>query len=788
MTSIFSFFSALYRHRSLKMLLVVGGFLFLSICFWVDATGAAEYTESELTKNIIEIFDLIFALLALVLGPMVVLAGWLLSPDWTMGDFFGLRAYFRQVWILVSNIVYVIFALMLLYMAIMQIFWGAESEYAFKKRLWRFLVGILLVPFTWLIVSWTLSFANQAVAAVLSIPMGNIKVDTGLNGKQDTSMWHKKMLPTEFDFSTNSSGYGGIWDMTCDSGYLKENWSVRCMSPAEFLTYNQSWPFFIIMIYAYNIFKIQHADIQNIQKNFCTTKNEDGTTNTKESAENCVRSLVAIVRDFWLSLIVTIFFAVMLIALCWVLLMRAIKMWIYIMLSPIFGLIYFTDKTGETFWEAGEAWFWELWFMQFFRLAMVPVLVSAVLSFWLLFVWVVRDNFHPTKQTSQREVCTDKNAWYMVTYCIEEESTTNGTVYNSKLIIWNGAKNTKGETTDIVLNFWDSFSNIIGSAESEGILSTTSGAVSGGISSVEDIFAHLILTMIALVFMFMGVKVAVQYDAVTKAAFEPFAKLGTSVGNLVAHSPSYLPLPHPAFAAITNPNILSNSIDAIRTRLDEKAAAPAKSLSEMISHPWLREMENMNWTELAQKFGNQVGSLESVFKEFKKRMEKIVQGMPESAEKEKLERQLRQADTARDHDLLRDIATSIQWINENSPTKFLNADSDALIKKLATSTTNWDVKARFNNTNQQYINRDNTISLNPSDWSGRTPQHSDNDFRTTIKRSFGEAGINSQDAIKNTNLSIIIDKLRSNTGIDFSSWDEQQLRNLFQDSLQGWWH
>jgi len=53
---------------------------------------------------------------------MVILAGWLLSPDWTMGDFFGLRAYFKEVWILVANIVYIIFALMLLYMAIMQIF------------------------------------------------------------------------------------------------------------------------------------------------------------------------------------------------------------------------------------------------------------------------------------------------------------------------------------------------------------------------------------------------------------------------------------------------------------------------------------------------------------------------------------------------------------------------------------------------------------------------------------------------------------------------------------------
>ena len=159
---------------------------------------------------------------------------------------------------------------MLLYMAIMQIFGGSESEYAFKKKLPSFLVGILLVPFTWLIVSWTLSFANQAVAAVLSIPMGSIgKISTTDFGTQDTSMWHKKMLPTEFDFSPNgSSGYG---TMQCSQGYLGGNTTnPRCISPAEFLTKNQAGPFFIIMIYAYNIFKIQDADIQKIKgSNFC---------------------------------------------------------------------------------------------------------------------------------------------------------------------------------------------------------------------------------------------------------------------------------------------------------------------------------------------------------------------------------------------------------------------------------------------------------------------------------------------------------------------------------------
>jgi len=56
-------------------------------------------------------------------------------------------------------------------------------------------------------VSWTLSFANQAVAAVLSIPMGSIsKLDSGsLSNTQDTSLWHKKTLPTVYDFTPNSS-------------------------------------------------------------------------------------------------------------------------------------------------------------------------------------------------------------------------------------------------------------------------------------------------------------------------------------------------------------------------------------------------------------------------------------------------------------------------------------------------------------------------------------------------------------------------------------------------------
>jgi len=97
------------------------------------------------------------------------------------------------------------------------------------------------------------------------------------------------------------------------------------------------------MIYAYNIFKIQEADISELTK-LCTGEASKSSGTQYKSAKTCVEDLMGIVRNFGLSLIITVFFAIMLIALCWILLMRAIKLWIYVMLSPLFGLAYFTGK------------------------------------------------------------------------------------------------------------------------------------------------------------------------------------------------------------------------------------------------------------------------------------------------------------------------------------------------------------------------------------------------------------------------------------------------------------
>lgn len=63
-------------------------------------------------------FNILFALIT----PLLMLAGWLLTPDWVFGEIFGLRVVLHDLWILVSNLVYVIFAFLLVAMAFANIF------------------------------------------------------------------------------------------------------------------------------------------------------------------------------------------------------------------------------------------------------------------------------------------------------------------------------------------------------------------------------------------------------------------------------------------------------------------------------------------------------------------------------------------------------------------------------------------------------------------------------------------------------------------------------------------
>jgi len=86
-----------------------------------DTTTAANKAD-DAVATLVSIANLAIGVLTFLITPLIMLAGWLLSPDWTFGDIFGLRPVFHNLWILVSNVVYVIFAFILVFVAFANIF------------------------------------------------------------------------------------------------------------------------------------------------------------------------------------------------------------------------------------------------------------------------------------------------------------------------------------------------------------------------------------------------------------------------------------------------------------------------------------------------------------------------------------------------------------------------------------------------------------------------------------------------------------------------------------------
>lgn len=105
-----------------------------------------------------------------------------LQPEWVNGKLFGLDGYMQDLWRLVANIVAFLFAFILIAIAFMNIIGRGEGNWELKQALPRFIVGLLIVPFTWFLTGLILSISAILTVAVLTLPYevfeGRLDVDT----------------------------------------------------------------------------------------------------------------------------------------------------------------------------------------------------------------------------------------------------------------------------------------------------------------------------------------------------------------------------------------------------------------------------------------------------------------------------------------------------------------------------------------------------------------------------------------------------------------------------------
>ena len=98
-----------------------------------------------------------------------------LEPGWINGTIFWLDVRFREVWILVSNVVYFIFAFLLIWIAFMNIIWKGQDKYQLKQALPKFIIWVLIVPFSWFFVQFILSISAILTVSALSLPFNTFQ-------------------------------------------------------------------------------------------------------------------------------------------------------------------------------------------------------------------------------------------------------------------------------------------------------------------------------------------------------------------------------------------------------------------------------------------------------------------------------------------------------------------------------------------------------------------------------------------------------------------------------------
>ena len=76
----------------------------------------------KMLNSLVAGLNIILDILTIIVTPAMILASWLMSPDWTSGDLFQIRPMLHSLWVTVANITYFIYAILLIFIALGTIF------------------------------------------------------------------------------------------------------------------------------------------------------------------------------------------------------------------------------------------------------------------------------------------------------------------------------------------------------------------------------------------------------------------------------------------------------------------------------------------------------------------------------------------------------------------------------------------------------------------------------------------------------------------------------------------
>ncbi len=453
-----------------------------------DVTFAGTVVDKdfeELKNDFVKIANFVLQVVAVLLAILTYLSTMFLSPEWINGSIFGMNGYFQKIWVLVSNIVYFIFAFILIGIAFMNIVWAWKDKFQLKQALPKFVVGILIVPFSWFIVQFILS-----ISAVLTISAVNLPTQTFSSYKavmDNVEIPKNCTLDLSKEWKIDEENPEESW-FHCDKGGENEIWFWELLKSNK----SSGGIFWTIWIYTYGVLGL------------------DNTSKLNKISVESVRNLSDLVVKLVFDVLFVVVYSVLIIWLWLVLMVRWIRIWIYMMFSPVFWLMFFFDKSSG--W--GSGFFEKFNVKEFISLAMVPVYAMLALSFGILFMFVV-------------------GQWI----------TANWVIWDSLIHI---GKDTEDGNQNDVISIWGK------NDDPDSLKLTIKWAVSNS-ENITNFFGEiwgatlwligsLILKIFGIVILWWAMMTALKSSKITWAVIEPLAQFGNKVWEIAQASPTYLPV------------------------------------------------------------------------------------------------------------------------------------------------------------------------------------------------------------------------------------------------------
>jgi hypothetical protein len=526
---------------------------------------ADQSTEmKKMLDSIIAGANVILWILTIAVSPAIMFAWWLMSPDWTSGDLFGLREPMYNLWVTVSNIVYFIYAIILILIALGTMF-GKES-FSYKVMLPKLALGILMVPFTWWFVQWTISISAVVTASVITIPSEALS-----RFSTPDSWWERPTIPKTVNISNAAPKDASLKDTTPPASTTNTQplwkiqwvqtlgvtgeWSVKCIetptqctSPKALL--NSAWGMYSYMlIYAYSVFKFDK--VQDI-----------------DTTLGGVKVALQLVNQTVMGILMFIVFGVLTLALVSMLLVRAIKLWIYAIFSPLFTFQF----------VAGWAMKWvdksdTFTIKEFIGLCFVPAIVWLSLSFGLIIISVVSS---PTPDSGKKEgKCT--TGTLQDTGCKIADLMGNPANNITKKIEGTGP-NAMLVTTVKMGEFQMNFKWKIEWAQMQSEADSANNAT-GVLDAAGGMFGTIIIDMIALMFIWMAFMAAKNVSKAVEWAIKPFEDMWSKVATLAKSLPKYTPIPFSGGMSVAS---MWKTVELATSQLDTKLKKNAESTVEKL--------------------------------------------------------------------------------------------------------------------------------------------------------------------------------------------------------------